>query len=298
MFDHPDPETPPIPVEQHPAFAAALRACAQQPVLLDGAPRFLVLRRQFRFGPGLSMISRARIDDATALRDRIAASALSRAPLILAPDHPAPALARIGAVPLMTPASVAELDLVASPDAMLARQHQKWRNRLRHARRQGLKVLRDDGPLRAGHLLIAAEAAQRRARRYRGWPLNLTLAYAGANPGQTALFSASHRGVIVAAMLFLRHGAAATYHIGHTTPEGRALSAHTLLLWQAALWLRDRGHRRLDLGPIDTQHAPGLARFKLGSGARLRRLGGTWGWYPPLGRTLRPLARLDIAGFR
>ena len=80
---------------------------------------------------------------------------------------------------------------------------------------------------------------------------------------------------------------------GHTTAAGRAVSAHTLLLWQAADWLASKGHDRLDLGLINTEDAPGLARFKLGAGACARPLGGTWIWWPPLGRTLRPLAALD-----
>ena len=73
------------------------------------------------------------------------------------------------------------------------------------------------------------------------------------------------------------------------------MSAHNLLMWRAALWLARQGHRRLDLGPIDTANAPGLARFKLGIGAHARRLGGTWGWWPPLGSLLGPLAALDRA---
>jgi hypothetical protein len=32
----------------------------------------------------------------------------------------------------------------------------------------------------------------------------------------------------------------------------------------------------LDLGTVDTENAPGLARFKIGSGAQIRSLGGTW----------------------
>ena len=40
-----------------------------------------------------------------------------------------------------------------------------------------------------------------------------------------------------------------------------------------ALWVE--GVRWLDLGSVDTERASGLARFKLGTGAELRRLGTT-----------------------
>jgi lipid II:glycine glycyltransferase (peptidoglycan interpeptide bridge formation enzyme) len=77
-------------------------------------------------------------------------------------------------------------------------------------------------------------------------------------------------------MLFLRHGTTATYHIGWTSRDGRAASAHNLILWDACARLAARGVRQLDLGIIDTETAPGLARFKLGTGAQPVRTGGTW----------------------
>jgi hypothetical protein len=49
-----------------------------------------------------------------------------------------------------------------------------------------------------------------------------------------------------------------------------------ILLWQAAVWLAGQGTRTLDLGAVDTVSAAGVARFKLGTGATARPLGGTW----------------------
>jgi hypothetical protein len=46
------------------------------------------------------------------------------------------------------------------------------------------------------------------------------------------------------------------------------------MLWHAALLLRGRGVTRIDLGPVDAGN-PGLAGFKLGTGARLVNLGPT-----------------------
>ena len=47
------------------------------------------------------------------------------------------------------------------------------------------------------------------------------------------------------------------------------------MLARAAEALRAEGVAWLDLGSVDTEAAPGLARFKLGTGAELRRLGAT-----------------------
>lgn len=83
-------------------------------------------------------------------------------------------------------------------------------------------------------------------------------------------------------MLFLRHGRGATYHIGHICPEGKSLCAHNLLLWQAANWLAACGHDWLDLGPLYAA-APGLWRFKLRTGARVQKTGGSWLYWRPFG---------------
>jgi hypothetical protein len=47
------------------------------------------------------------------------------------------------------------------------------------------------------------------------------------------------------------------------------------MLFHAALALRAEGVRWLDLGSVNTEDAPGLARFKLGTGAVLHPLGST-----------------------
>ena len=293
MDDSGPPFPRPVPLQQHEQFAAALAACGQVTLRPGGPSGPLAMLRRLPGGLPIAMISRAG-HPAGDLRRIVMDSALARVPLLLGPDAPAPDLREIGAVPLMTPATVAELDLRPEPEALRAGLHPKWRNRLGHAERQGLRVAREGPDGSARRWLFRAEAEMQARRGYRTWPLALILAYGAVNPGQCVIFTARERGDTVAATLLLRHGGAATYQIGQTSARGRALSAHTLLLWEAMLWLRAEGHSRLDLGSIDMQRGAGLARFKLGTGAELRRLGGTWGWWPPLGRSLGPLARLDL----
>ena len=78
-----------------------------------------------------------------------------------------------------------------------------------------------------------------------------------------------------AAMCFVRHGGTATYHMGWAADAARAQGVHGVMLWQAALALRAEGVGMLDLGQVDHEAAPGLARFKLGTGAALVGLGAT-----------------------
>lgn len=269
------------PLQQSTEYAAALARIGRAPLrLADGT---LVVTGRIAPGLRIGLVSRA----ALPARDALCAAGLGRMPLLVTPDRPGTDPA--GALRLMTPLWCAALDLSPGSDRLWAGLHQKWRNRVRHARRLRVTVVsRAATPDTAGWLLDA-DAAQGRARGYRGWPRRLTLAYAAANPGQARLFTATRDGAPVAALMLLRHAGAASYHIAHATAAGRAASAPALLLWSAIAWLSDTGAARLDLGTVNTEDAPGLARFKLGTGATARPLGASFLCWPPLTRR-RPRA--------
>ncbi|MFW8636162.1 GNAT family N-acetyltransferase [Cribrihabitans pelagius] len=283
----------PRALQQTPEFTRALCACGQRPLVLARLQDTVVLRRRLPCGLSAAMVARARLEKPSQLLEMLREEGLRRTPVILSPEAPAPELARLGAVPLMSPAHAALLALDPDPERRRAALHQKWRNRLKRGESHGLRLTRQNLPLDPGHWLFAADSAQQAARRYRSWPIALTLAYARENKGQAKLFQAHAGGEAVAAVLILTHGSSATYHLAQATDRGKALCAPNLLLWEAMSWLAARGCRQLDLGVINTEDAPGLARFKLGTGARAHRLGGTWAFWPPVGRLLRPLARLD-----
>ncbi|MBO9453197.1 GNAT family N-acetyltransferase [Tropicibacter sp. R16_0] len=278
MFDF--AASAPLPaLQQSPEFAAALTRFGRSPLRLDDGT--LALKR----GPCL-MLSRFQ----TKVRDLPTLLAGMHLPILLNPDYSAPDLSQIGALPLVSPATCAELDLTGDLRAGL---HQKWRNRLKQAERQNLRVTRQNMPIDPRHWLLREDANRQRQRRYRNWPAALTSAFAETNPGKAKLFTAFADKIPIAGLLLLRHGPVATYHVAHTTARGRHHSAQNLLLWTAMTWAARKGGQRLDLGLISTEDAPGLARFKLGTGANPRKLGGTWIWWPPLGKTLRPLAAWD-----
>lgn len=177
------------------------------------------------------------------------------------------ALRRQGHLPLITGGYDAEWDLSKPATLRRAGLLGKWRNRLVRAQAGAIKVQESRFSPRRHAWLLHAETQQRHARNYRALPLSFTRAVSEIAPEQVRLFTASHRGECLGAMMFLLHGEAATYHIGHITQGGRAMSAHNLLLWRASEWLADVGIRRLDLGSVETVQAAGLARFKLGTGA-------------------------------
>lgn len=188
-------------------------------------------------------------------------------------------LRALGYRALLTPQHVAELDLSQPENTRLAAQHGKWRNRLRraqdHAAIGAFQVTSRAFDPVGDTEILQLEQAQRRARRYAALPESFTRAWAATSSDAARIYLAQHNGKTVAFMLMLHHKPIATYHIGWASPKARNLMAHHLLLFQAANDLSAQGFARLDLGIVDTHTAPGLARFKIGTGARVRPLGPT-----------------------
>lgn len=197
-----------------------------------------------------------------------------KAAWIIAPEYSADA-EYFRNTALVSSQYVAELDLTVTPDRLLAAQHGKWRNRLRHAQSAGLRVVHRPFSTDRDMQLLVHEAAQRLHRHYRALPPEFVESWARTSPRDSRLFSVFRGNSALAYLLILLHKPIATYHIGWSGAEGRRFSAHNLGLWEAATWLARKGYERLDLGHVDTQNSPGLARFKIGSGARVRALGPT-----------------------
>ncbi|WP_415182962.1 lipid II:glycine glycyltransferase FemX [Phaeovulum sp.] len=179
-----------------------------------------------------------------------------------------------GVVPLITPRYQAVLDLRPDLPTLRARLAGTWRNRVSHAQKAGLRVMALDGP-KDWRWLIDAEKRQRAQRKYRALPVGFVDAWAGAEPGGVRALQVVHDGAALAGMVFLRHGDGVSYHLGWSGVEGRAVSAHNLLLWHAIEQLKAEGAQWLDLGDVNHDRAPGLAHFKLGTGAQAKPLGAT-----------------------
>jgi hypothetical protein len=277
LIDHP------LPLQQSPGFAQALTLLGRDAGIepLQGCGQVLVVRRAVRGLGHMRFASRGPVFSPDfSICDRATALRAARLHLVNAGPGDTEVMRRAGFVQIMSPATAAILRLDADPDAQLDRAFGKWRNAARQGMAAGLRLRqRLLCPSRDGWLLDA-DLAQQRAKRFRALPHALSLAYAQANAGDALIMTASEGGTPVAAMLFLRHGTMATYQIGWSGPRGRVLRAHHALLIDAARRLAAMGVAQLDLGTLDTQNAPGLARFKLGSGATAQLLGGTWARLP------------------
>ena len=281
----------PAAMQQHPAYAATSAALGRQVRWLRLGPAdaplgcALVLSRRW---PGLgraALVSRGPVWSAdlpdparrAALGSLIEQLRRNHGAVIATPDPVAGAdpLAGSDLLTLVTPITLATLDLSGDTRARRARLRGKWRNALARSEAGGLRITAAPLPPDPDHWLLRAEAAQARARRYRRLPGAFATAWATVRPADTLLVDAHGASGPLAGMLFLRHGTMATYHIGWTSVAGRKLGTHNRLMWEGIERLAAAGVTRLDLDGIDTHTTPGLARFKLGTGAQAVALGAT-----------------------
>ena len=198
---------------------------------------------------------------------------LRPAVLVWAPELPSPLARR----PIITGYGTGWLDLGPGAEAVRRGLAGDWRARLRQAEAGPLTVRRLSSA-HAVHWLLDHNETYRRKVGYRGPSRRFLgqLAAAADAARELVLLLAFERAEPVAGIMILRHGASATYEVGHVTPRGRELRATHLLLWRAVEILIGLRVRWLDLGGIATDRSPGIARFKLGMGGEVATLPGTY----------------------
>ena len=157
------------------------------------------------------------------------------------------------------------IDLSADQDTLMAALHGKWRNPLRNALKAGLNF--DHGPIAefAHRFQVLYEEVQQSKGFSPDIPPEFFYPLEGPDFDHDALIA--HRdGIDLAGITLGRTGATATYLFGATTDAGRKVNAGHFLMWQAILYGRALSLRWLDLGGIDPEENPSVARFKLRAG--------------------------------
>lgn len=188
---------------------------------------------------------------------------------------------------VMTGYSTVLIDLKQTSQQLRAACEGRWRNRLVAAERANIVIVRGAQTESEIQWLCEVEHSQRLEKKFHGLPPHFIQHYhaARADPTTTLLLlyaesdqptPPQQKNNRIAAMLFLLHGSAATYHVGWTNAEGRAKHAHNLLMWRAYEELRTLGIQTLDLGGINTRSLAGISRFKIGTGGKIVTYAGTY----------------------
>ncbi len=260
----PPPDDKLVPLQQHAVYLRALHALGRE-------ARFVSWETGSALVIGGQMPTTVRGPVWTAPFDHNILRAL---PLRLIEAEDAAGLRAAGYRQVFTPATVGLWD-ISAPN-LLAQMHGKWRNALRRAQDNALRISHQPMVAHEAHPLLTHAADMARARRYKVVTPALLHAIAQTSPKATRIFTAYRKRDALAHMLFIQHGVGVTYQLGWTSEEGRKLGAHRVILHDAARYYATRECCQMDLGTLDTDHAAELARFKLGTGARAHTLGGSW----------------------
>jgi hypothetical protein len=282
-------------LQQDWAYGTSLKAlgvgCHRAEVILNGETVALAqfICRRYGFLVGIALCTRGPLwlkpvsadDQARIYRELKRSLPMSRPRFALfspdAIDPRDPSLRKLTRV--MTGYSTVLIDLNQTSEQLRAAMEGRWRNRLVAAERSGLDIIQTGAnPAQYGWLL-EEEQTQRKSKSFYGLPLEFVERYINARAQTTKTTLILHAELNqerVAAMLFLIHGSAATYHVGWSNEVGRDTNAHNLLLWRAFEALRERGVRTLDMGGINTRQLAGISRFKIGAGGRVVTYAGTF----------------------
>jgi hypothetical protein len=282
-------------LQQDWAYGTSLKAlgvgCHRAEVILNGETVALAqfICRRYGFLVGIALCTRGPLwlkpvsadDQARIYRELKRSLPMSRPRFALfspdAIDPGDPSVKKLTRV--MTGYSTVLIDLTQTSEQLRAAMEGRWRNRLVAAERSGLDIIQTGAnPAQYGWLL-EEEQTQRKSKSFYGLPLEFVELYINARAQTTKTTLILHAELNqerVAAMLFLIHGSAATYHVGWSNEVGRDTNAHNLLLWRAFEALRERGVRTLDMGGINTRQLAGISRFKIGAGGRVVTYAGTF----------------------
>ena len=180
-----------------------------------------------------------------------------------------------GLRPVVTGYSSIWLDLRPPPEALRAGLHGKWRNALQQAEKVGFEIEDVTHPRRLNQSLLLYDRF-RRKKRFVGPNGDFIAALARDDRKAVVALTARLNDDLVAGVILIRHGKAATYLASWTSDAGRVGQAHNLLLWRGIEMLKAGGADWLDLGGVNTESQPGIARFKLGLGGDVFTLAGTY----------------------
>lgn len=157
----------------------------------------------------------------------------------------------------------AVLDLSQDTETLMSRLTGKWRTDLRAAWKVGLEFERGNSQ----EMQVRFLALFDRVQAAKGFHTEITPHFhfdLSEGPDYAVeILIATHNGQDVAGIVIGHGGATSTYLFGATIPAGRPLRAGYFLTWEALAIARERGAHWYDLGGIDAEANPDVARFKL-----------------------------------
>lgn len=154
------------------------------------------------------------------------------------------------------------VDLTQSEENLRKSLNSKWRNQLKTAEKYGHVVGTDKHRFDE---MMELYADEQKEKGFRGEnPLLLRAMNEHEDQPLRFFYVEDEEGKLLAYDIFYRHGQVATYFIGWNSEEGRKQCLNNLLLYQAAVHMKEEGAMTLDLGGIEYIQTEAVAKFKDG----------------------------------
>jgi lipid II:glycine glycyltransferase (peptidoglycan interpeptide bridge formation enzyme) len=168
------------------------------------------------------------------------------------------------------------LDMESTLEELHKNLEKRWRNRLKHAKKNGLKVIEGyNDSLFQTFMGIYKEMIARKQfasfvdiNKFRSIQKDLP------NHLKMTIIICEHEGEPVSASIFSAIGNTGLCLLSATNLTGRKLQSSYLSKWKTIEWMKERGYRYLDLAGRDNRRNPEVDRFKSGiSGKEVSHLG-------------------------
>ena len=176
------------------------------------------------------------------------------------------------------------LNLTWNDEQIFSNLNGKWRNLLRKAMKEGSEVQKFNGAALPTERIVSTYNILKAEKNFTGISNNLLqcmLTSPTLSKNIYAYMTFECRGEEKAGkapsglLIAVDHGQVCSYLIGYSDADGRRKNVNYLLLWEAILDAKGRGQTIFDLGGLNENTPPGIARFKRGlNGAEYELLGG------------------------
>lgn len=154
------------------------------------------------------------------------------------------------------------VDLTPKIEEIRKALNSKWRNQLKSSEKMGYEIKSGDSRFSE---MMELYLIEQRKKKFNG--VNNRMLAAMWNHMDKPLrfyYVEGKDGKLLAFDIFYVHGQMGTYYVGWNSDEGRACYLNNLLLFHAAIKLKEEGIKTLDLGGIEYIHTETVAKFKDG----------------------------------
>tara|TARA_R110002072_G_scaffold1989_2_gene16411 strand:+ start:127491 stop:129482 length:1992 start_codon:yes stop_codon:yes gene_type:complete len=151
------------------------------------------------------------------------------------------------------------VNLSLTEEDLRASLHSKWRNTLKAAEKNELRVDTQNSNIDE---LLDRYISQQKQLGFQGVDQSIIQKLDTSN--SLVQFHAIKDDKKISSVVIAKHGSSCTYLIGWNSESGKALKANYLLLWNAIIFMKKEGFTWFDLGGIDEVKTPQITKFKKG----------------------------------